>query len=61
MAFKVGSSTNGKVGLDKIGQAETVPAVISLGLQHVGEGIGDTGEGARVPQTLHTIEQGIAA
>lgn len=40
-----------------------VPAagIIGGGLQHIGEGMGDTGEGARVPQTLHTIEQGVAA
>lgn len=29
------------------------------GLHHVEQGMGDTGEGARVPQTLHTIEDGI--
>jgi hypothetical protein len=33
--------------------------VIGGGLHHIGEGMGDTGEGARIPQTLHTIEQGI--
>jgi hypothetical protein len=31
------------------------------GLHHVSEGMGDTSEGARVPQTLHTIDQGISA
>jgi len=29
------------------------------GLHHIMEGMGDTGEGSRVPQTLHTIEQGV--
>lgn len=38
----------------------TPPVVQSLGgLHHITQGMGDTGEGARVPQTLHTIEQGI--
>lgn len=31
------------------------------GLHHISSGMGDTGEGARVPQTLHTIDHGIAA
>lgn len=39
----------------------TPPAIVSLGLSHIGEGIGDTGVHAgRIPQTLHTIGQGIA-
>lgn len=36
------------------------PPVTSMVMQHMGEGIGDTGVHAgRVPQTLHTINQGI--
>jgi hypothetical protein len=31
------------------------------GLHCIWEGIGDMGEGLRIPQTLHTIEQGISA
>jgi len=31
------------------------------GLHHIEAGMGDTSEGARVPQTLHTIEQGISS
>ena len=41
---------------------QAAPAVISPGgLHHIWCGIGDTGEGARVAQTLHTIELGISA
>ena len=31
------------------------------GLHHIWEGMGDTGSAGVVPQTLHTIEQGICA
>jgi hypothetical protein len=37
----------------------TTPVTGPGGLHHIGEGMGDTGEGARVPQTLHTIERGV--
>lgn len=40
---------------------ETVTTVTSHGgLHHIQEGMGDIGDGPRVPQTLHTIEVGIA-
>lgn len=37
------------------------PSVVAGGIQHMDEGIGDTGEGSRVPQTLHTIDDGVMA
>ena len=33
----------------------------SIGLHHIMEGMGDTGASGGIPQTLHTIEQGIGA
>jgi hypothetical protein len=44
-------------------QSAGAPATVTApgGLHHISDGIGDTGEGARVPQTLHTIEQGISS
>lgn len=43
-------------------QPSAAATVTSLGgLHHIMEGMGDTGEGARVPQALHTIEHGISA
>jgi hypothetical protein len=38
------------------------PAVVSHGgLHHIEDGMGDIGDGGRVPQTLHTIDRGIPA
>ena len=42
-------------------QLATVVAVVSHGgMHHIGEGMGDVGDGPRLPQTLHTIDRGIA-
>jgi hypothetical protein len=35
------------------------PIISHGGLHHISEGMGDVGDGPRVPQTLHTIEQGV--
>jgi hypothetical protein len=40
--------------------AASTPVISHGGLHHISEGMGDVGDGPRVPQTLHTIEQGIA-
>jgi hypothetical protein len=47
---------------DDTTEAAPPAGVISPGgLHHIWHGMGDTGEGARVPQTLHTIDQGISS
>ena len=43
--------------------AETTPPAVVEGhggLHHIDQGMGDVGDGPRVPQTLHTIERGIS-
>ena len=61
ISFEIDEGTSGSITIQSIGVTlGAIPApVTGLGLHHIGEGMGDTGEGARVPQTLHTIEQGI--
>ena len=48
-------SANRNIVVVAVGGGVTTPG----GLHHIMEGMGDTGEGARVPQTLHTINQGV--
>jgi len=69
---RTSNSSGGNVTLDWVSAIDDVaavgvaikqvaaPATVGLPMHHIGEGMGDTGEGARLPQTLHTIEQGIA-
>ena len=48
-------------GMQFVNETVAAAAVVTGpgGLHHIGCGIGDTGEGARVPQTLHRISEGI--
>jgi len=55
---KGGDGTVGKIILT---YTIVAPTTSPGGLHHIPQGIGDTGEGARVPQTLHPIESGITA
>ncbi len=41
-------------------QATAATVASHGGLHHISEGMGDVGDGPRVPQTLHTIDRGIA-
>lgn len=61
LSFEFNGGTTGSITIRSVGATLRPPDVTGYGgLHHITCGIGDTGV-AVVPQTLHTIEQGIAA
>jgi len=61
LSFEIVGGTSGSIEIEMIGITLLPELVTSYGsLHHITCGIGDTGT-ATVPQTLHTIEHGIAA